>query len=183
MTNASPISLEDLMVRFEFGPDDLVANRHGKLSPAQYERLAGRNRFVRLVFLLIGVPVLLALCAVVAISFAAGDVMLGVVMAALLGLFMAGIILLARRMSRALLDDLANGTVAAITGEGRAFSVHYWRGATYYLSVSDARAGDQRFEVLYPQYRLIKDAESAVFTAYYAPKSRILVALEPGKMP
>jgi hypothetical protein len=174
-------AVESLMACFKFESDDLAANHHGELSPAQHKRLARENRFAQFCFFYIFVPPV-AVVSVMFIFFAATGTTgtAGCTMPFLLiGLPAAWLIYTGYLRSRALRSDLLNGKVAAIRGLVQLSKARGEKGRPhYYLSVKD-----HRFRIGHRQYALCKEMPFRVFTVYYAPQSDILLSLEPGDVP
>jgi hypothetical protein len=174
-------AVESLMACFKFKSDDLAANHHGELSPAQYKRLARENRFTQFCFFYIFVPPVAVLSVMLIFSAARGTTDSAGCMSAflLIGLLAAWLVYTGYVRSRALRSDLLSRKVAAICGLVQLSKARGERGGPYYyLSVKD-----RRFRISRRQYDLCKEMPYKVFTAYYAPESDILLTLEPGDVP
>lgn len=167
--------MKQLMDTFDFDADDLLANRAGRLTERQLERLAAQRARAQRGWWLVYLLLLLLAFAVVAPALAvAGALMSGLgIVAALVGLalLVGGANLLHLRW---LARDTREGRVLAVMG--RALTEIESGSTRPYL-----RLHKQRFPISMSQSKAIRDGE--VYTAYFAPRSGTLLALEPYDAP
>lgn len=170
------LSNEALMDIFAFAPDDLAANRAGRLSSWQVERLRedllGDVRAMWLI-LSIGAGTLALLYLVFALMPGQSTSIWGLIAgAALLLLPAVRLGWLRRRRFQA---DLQTASVTATCG---ALTLINEQTGSYYAGI-----GTTRFPITAEEHYALKHFRPDVVTAYYAPQSNTLLALEMGGLP
>ncbi len=164
-------SAPDLMRLLDFTPDDLQANRAGKLSPRQAARLVRIRRRSTLVSA--GIMVVIGLAATVVMFLAQRD---NSVIGLLVGITLTIInaIVMARAVQNwlRLADDLRGGAVETLSGGVQRTVRVIGRALIYVLKI------DQR-EVVVPKAVFKAVPEGARYRLFRAQRSGTLLAAEP----
>lgn len=174
---AGLLTCEQLMVLFQVGPDDLAANRAGRMGERQRHLLMRKARLLRAIMLLVVLPFIVLMGVVSVWAFVDGPPVFGVVMLGLMGLTGWLTLRAYNAQMRPIRAGIDAGVVEQIsgactahtrtTGSGRVWITVYW------LDV-DGR----RILITKQQYIRLKSAPGA-YTVYYDPATNETVAMEP----
>lgn len=171
------LTLDDLRQVFGFDLPDLSANRAGRVSAAQVQRL--RREINRRMWLVVGIVVPMELIVLAAVLYAlrgeASGLALMVVSVSVLSLILSLVIFMIS--TRPMRMAAAQPQVVMVRGAAQAQvqSTQGYRSSSvfYYLLVDQ-----QRVAITGRQYLRMKDAPGA-YTVYYEPRTLKLLSIEP----
>lgn len=159
-----------LMNSFKFSEVDLEANREGKLSGRQKEKLVGQQPSALVQAVMVGhFVIVIGLLGLIA--FASQNTWMFVITLAVIAVLAAPFSMMAGGGRPALRDDVAKGQVMSACGDAVLTSQAGIRGNTYSLMIAQIT-----FKIEERTYRQIENGRA--YCAYYLPQSRTLLSIE-----